>query len=42
MEFEELKSQWDILSKEIKNQKLLTDQLIIDMTQEKYTRKFST
>ncbi|WP_298363336.1 hypothetical protein [uncultured Lutibacter sp.] len=39
MDLEEIKNQWDKMSKDIKKQKILTDKLIIDMTQEKYNNK---
>ncbi len=39
MELDEMKNQWDVMSKEIEKQKLLTDKLIMDMTQERYNNK---
>lgn len=42
MELEEMKEQWQEMSKEIKKQQLLTDKLIIDMTQEKYNSKIKS
>lgn len=41
MEFEEMKSLWTDMSQEVDRQKILTDKLITDMTQERYTNKFS-
>jgi len=42
MELDEMKSQWDEMSKEIKKQQILTDKLIVDMTQEKYNNKIKS
>jgi len=42
MELEELKNEWQEMSKEIENQKILTDKLIIDMTQEKFNKRLSS
>ena len=39
MELEKLRSEWQEMSKEIEKQKILTDKLIIDMTQKKYKNK---
>jgi len=39
MELEEMKHQWDEMSEEIKKQKILTNKLIVDMTQEKFTNR---
>ena len=39
MELEELRNEWQEMSKELGKQKILTDKLIIDMTQEKYNTK---
>jgi len=36
-----MKTLWDDMSVKVNNQKLLTDQLIIDMTLEKYKNKFN-
>jgi len=41
MELEEMKTLWSEMSQEIEKQQRLTDKLIIDMTQERYTSKFS-
>lgn len=41
MELEEMKTLWSEMSKEVEKQKSLTDKLIIDMTQERYTNKFN-
>lgn len=41
MELEEMKSLWEDMSQKIDQQKVLTDKLIIDMTQERYTNRFS-
>ena len=40
MELEELQSVWSEMSMQLENQKKLTHKLIMDMTQEKYNRKF--
>jgi len=42
MELDEMKNQWDEMSKEIKKQQILTDKLIVDMTQEKYNNKIKS
>jgi hypothetical protein len=42
MELEELRNDWQEMSKEIEKQKLLTDKLIIDMTQNKFNKKISS
>jgi hypothetical protein len=39
MELEELRKDWQEMSKEIEKQKILTDKLIINMTQRKYKNK---
>ena len=39
MELDELRNEWQEMSIELEKQKILTDQLIIDMTQEKYNSK---
>ncbi len=41
MELEEMKTLWQEMSERIEEQKQITDTLIMDMTQQKYTRKFS-
>jgi len=41
MELEEMKTLWHEMSEQIAQQKHLTDTLIMDMTQQKYTHKFS-
>lgn len=40
MDLKELEKVWSEMDREIKNQKKLTNQLIMDMTQEKYRNKF--
>jgi MFS family permease len=42
MEIEELQSAWLQMSKELNQQKKLTDEIILQMTQEKYRSKFKT
>lgn len=42
MELEEMKTLWNEMSLEIEKQKSLTDKIIIDMTQKRYTNKFNT
>lgn len=42
MELEELQSAWVQMSEELSHQKKLTNQLILDMTKQKYQNKFST
>ncbi|MEL6274643.1 MAG: hypothetical protein AAFU03_06065, partial [Bacteroidota bacterium] len=42
MELEEMQALWQETNKKLEAQKLLTDQLIIDMTQERYRNKFTT
>ena len=42
MELDELRNEWQEMSIEIDKQKLLTDKLIIDMTQEKYNNKLKS
>ena len=39
MELEELKNKWEDMSNKLEEQKLLTDQLIMELTTEKYKRK---
>ena len=39
MELEDLRNEWQEISKEIEKQKILTDKLILDMTQKKYNSK---
>lgn len=41
MELEEMKTLWQEMSQQVEQQKKLTDALIMDMTQQKYTQKFS-
>jgi len=41
MELEEMKTLWQEMSERIEKQKQLTDTLIMDMTQQKYTQKFN-
>ena len=41
MEFQEMKSLWEDMSQKVDQQKILTDKLIIDMTQERYTNRFN-
>lgn len=41
MELEEMKTLWEEMSQKIEKQQLVTDQIIMDMTQQKYTNKFS-
>ncbi|WP_423999892.1 hypothetical protein [Maribacter sp. IgM3_T14_3] len=42
MELEELQSAWAQMSEELSDQKKLTNQLILDMTKQKYQNKFTT
>lgn len=42
MELEELQSAWTQMSNEINHQKKLTNQIILDMTKQKYQNKFTT
>ncbi|WP_282050885.1 hypothetical protein [Maribacter aquivivus] len=42
MELEELQSAWTQMSDELNHQKKLTNQIILDMTKQKYQHKFST
>ena len=42
MELDELRNEWQEMSIELEKQKILTDQLIIDMTQEKYSNKLKS
>ena len=42
MELEEMRNEWKEMSKELEKQQLLTDKLIIDMTQEKYNNKLKS
>lgn len=39
MELDEIKNQWEQLSAEIKKQKILTDKIIIEMTQERFNNQ---
>jgi len=41
MELEEMKTLWEEMSQKVEKQQLVTDQIIMDMTQQKYTNKFS-
>ncbi len=41
MELEEMKTLWQEMSERVERQKQLTDTLIMDMTQQKYTQKFN-
>jgi len=41
MELEEMKTLWEEMSQKVEKQKLVTDQIIMDMTQQKYSNKFS-
>lgn len=41
MELEEMKNLWQEMSQQVEHQKKLTDTLIMEMTQQKYTQKFS-
>lgn len=41
MELEKMQSLWQEMSQQIDTQKSLTDKLILEMTQQKYTQKFS-
>ncbi|WP_299317113.1 hypothetical protein [uncultured Maribacter sp.] len=42
MELEELQSAWTQMSDELNHQKKLTNQIILDMTKQKYQNKFTT
>jgi len=42
MELEEMKTLWETMSRKVESQELLTDKLIMEMTQQKYKNKFST
>lgn len=42
MEVEELQATWIQLSAELEQQKILTEQIILQMTQERYSNKFKT
>lgn len=42
MELEELQSAWTQISDELNHQKKLTNQIILDMTKQRYQNKFST
>jgi len=42
MELDELRSEWQEMSNEIKKQKILTDKLIIDMTQERFNNRLKS
>ncbi|MEP3380166.1 MAG: hypothetical protein ABJO28_06260, partial [Maribacter dokdonensis] len=39
MELEEMKSLWEDMSQKVDQQKVLTDQLIMDMTKERYENR---
>lgn len=41
MELEEMKSVWQKMSQQLEKQKLLTDKMIVEMTQQKYKNKLS-
>ena len=41
MELEEMKTLWQEMSQQVEQQKKLTDTLIMEMTQQKYSQKFS-
>jgi len=41
-ELDEMRNNWQEMSKELEKQQLLTDKLIIDMTQEKYNNKLKS
>lgn len=41
MELEEMKTAWQNIDKELQQQKILTNKLIIDMTKERYQNRFS-
>lgn len=41
MEIEEMKTLWEEMSQKVDEQKILTDKLIINMTQERYTNRFN-
>jgi hypothetical protein len=41
MELEEMKSLWEEMSQKVEKQQLVTDQIIMDMTQQKYSNKFT-
>lgn len=42
MEIEEMKALWSDMSDQLEQQKKLTDEIIMNMTQERYTNKFRT
>ncbi|MEJ1221909.1 hypothetical protein [Sediminicola sp. 1XM1-17] len=42
MDLEEIQSVWSEMSDQLEHQKKLTDKIILDMTQEKFTKKFRT
>ncbi|ALM07085.1 hypothetical protein SB49_04170 [Sediminicola sp. YIK13] len=42
MDLEEIQEVWSEMSDQLEQQKKLTDKIILDMTQDRYTRKFST
>ncbi|SNR71402.1 hypothetical protein [Lutibacter flavus] len=42
MELEEMRNEWQEMSKKMERQQLLTDKLIIEMTQEKYKNKLKS
>jgi hypothetical protein len=41
MDIEELKAVWSVMSDQLEKQKKLTDKIILQMTQERYSRKFN-
>lgn len=41
MELEEMKTLWEEMSQKVDKQQLITDQIIMDMTQQKYSNKFT-
>jgi hypothetical protein len=42
MELEEMRNEWQEMSKKMERQQLLTDKLIVEMTQEKYNNKLKS
>ncbi|MFT4830488.1 MAG: hypothetical protein ACI815_000122 [Psychroserpens sp.] len=42
MDLEEIQGVWSEMSDQLEHQKKLTDKIILDMTQDRYTRKFRT
>ncbi len=41
MELEEMKTLWEEMSLKVEKQQIVTDQLIMEMTQQKYKNKFN-